>query len=232
MAADTKTYQAQFRISAVWAGQPGVQKAQRALGGLQRTAKAATTHFRGMTASVFKGMAAYGVASKAAAAFTNVLIKSVTAAEEAQLAHDELFTSVERMAKRYKSTAGKSVAEVTADIEESTQALIKASEQMEQTGHDAETLQKGWGKLAATGALDPQQILAQRDAFSDVLSYINGANATAEESAAPRRAMGGCDPARQPRAKQTDGPLHRGDRAREECHEAREKGRDLRRRGH
>ncbi len=75
MAGDTKTFQTQFRISAVWAGQPGVQKAQRALGGLQKTAKAATTHFRGMTASVFKGMAAYGVASKAASAFTDVLFQ-------------------------------------------------------------------------------------------------------------------------------------------------------------
>ena len=42
---------------------------------------------------------------------------------------------------------------------------------MEKTGHDAETLQKGSPQLAATGALDPKQILAQRDAFSDVFLH-------------------------------------------------------------
>ena len=74
------------------------------------------------------------------------------------------------------------MAEVTKIINESKEALIAASEEMEKTGHDAETLQKGFAKLAATGALDPEQILEQRQAFSDVLSYISGANASAEDS--------------------------------------------------
>jgi hypothetical protein len=180
--ADTKEFRTRFNIGAVWTGQKGVAQAQRSLGGLQKTAQQAHTHFRGMASSVFKGMVAYGMASKAVEGLTAVLFKSIAAASEAQEAHDELRVSIERMSKRYKNTMGKSVAETSKIVEESTQALIAASEAMEQTGHDAETLQKGWAKLAATGALDPKQILEQRDAFSDVLSYVAGANATAEES--------------------------------------------------
>jgi hypothetical protein len=178
-----KTFSTQFRIGAVWTGAKGVQQAQRALHGVAATAQRAHVRVRGMARSVFAGVASYNLAAKAVAGVTTALAKSFEAASEAQEVHDELSTSIERNAKRYKNTMGKSVAETTAIVRESTAALVAASEVMERSGHDAETLQKGWAKLAATGALDPKQILEQRDAFSDVLSYISGANATAEESA-------------------------------------------------
>jgi hypothetical protein len=181
MAAE-KVFKTQFKINAVWQGGPAVAAAQRSLGGVARAAQQVNTHMRGMTASVFKGMAAYGVASKAIDLFTEGLRKSVEAASDVQKAHDELGTALSRNAHRYKNVMGKSVAETTRIINESKEALIAASEEMEKTGHDAETLQKGFAKLAATGALDPKQILEQRQAFSDVLSYINGANASAEDS--------------------------------------------------
>ena len=178
-----KTFTTQFKIGAQWTGQKGVQQAQRSLGGLQRTAQRAAVHVKGMARSVFAGVASYDLLNKAIGGSIQVLEKSFAAASEAQEVHDELGLSIERNAKRYKNVMGKSVAETAKIVEESTQALIAASEEMESTGHDAETLQKGWAKLAATGALDPKQILEQRDAFSDVLSYMYGANATAEESA-------------------------------------------------
>ena len=178
-----KTFQTTFSIGTKWTGQEGIAQAQRSLGGLQKTAQRATVHVKGMARSAFAAIASYDLLSKAVGGSVRVLEKSFAAATEAQEAHDELGLSIERVSKRYKNTMGKSAVEVTRIVEESTQALIAASEVMEQTGHDAETLQKGFAKLAATGALDPKQILEQRDAFSDVLSYIAGANATAEESA-------------------------------------------------
>src|SRR5258707_11702911 len=124
--AATKTFQTQFRIGATWTGGPAVAKAQSSLGGLARHAQRATTHVRGMAASVFKGMAAYGLASKAISSFTEILAKSISAATEAQEAHDALRLSIARNAKNYRNLMGKSVQEVTASVEESTQALIKA----------------------------------------------------------------------------------------------------------
>ena len=159
MAAGTKTFQTQFRINAIWAGQPGVQKAQRALSGLSRTAGVARVKVQGLARGVAAGVGSIRLGERAIQGFTIALAKSFQAATEVQEAHDELGTTMERVAKRMKNTAGKSVAEVAAMVEESTQSLIAASEQMEKTGHDAETLQKGWAKLAATGALDPKQIL-------------------------------------------------------------------------
>ena len=53
---------------------------------------------------------------------------------------------------------------------------------MEKTGHDAETLQAGWDKMIGARALTPKQVQEQSKGFSDVLSYMYGANATQEES--------------------------------------------------
>ena len=183
MVAGTKTFLTQFLIGAKWTGGPGVQAARRQLGGLAKTVQTAGVHVKGMTRAVFGGVSAQRALEGAARHTIQVLLKSFAAASQVQEAHDELALSMERNATRYKSLMGKSATAVAASINESTLALIAASEQMEKTGHDAESLQIGFAKLAATGALDPKQILAQREAFSDVLSYISGANATAEESA-------------------------------------------------
>ena len=154
--AATKTFETSFRINAVWAGQKGVQQAQRQLGLLARTTQHVGVRVKGMARSVFAGVSAQRLLEKAVGGTIQVLEKSFAAANEAQKANDALGLSIERNAKRYKSTYGKSAAEVNAIVKESTQALIGLSEQMEKTGHDAETLQKGWAKLMATGALSTQ----------------------------------------------------------------------------
>jgi hypothetical protein len=122
MAAGNKVFETFFRIGAKWVGHAAVAAAKHELHGVATTAQTAAIKVRGMATAVFKGQTAYGLLSRAAGYATDVLLKSVNAASEAQQAHDDLGLSIERVSKRYKNTAGKSVSEVSAIVEESTQA--------------------------------------------------------------------------------------------------------------
>ena len=178
----SKTFETLFRINAKWIGGPGVAKAQAALQKTAASAQRVNVRLKGMATSVFAGAAAYGVLSRAVGGAINILQRSVTAAGDVQEAHDNLSLSMERNAKHYSGLAGKSIPEVNRIIAENVQMLIQQSEQMEKTGHDAETLQAGWDKMIGARALTPKQISEQRKGFSDILSYMYGANATQEES--------------------------------------------------
>ena len=179
-----KVFETLFKIHARWTGAPAVAQAQAGMGRVARAAHGASVRIRGMTGSVFRGVAAYDLLRRGVAAAFNVVGQSITAAREAQEAHDELALSIERNADRYTELAGKPAVDAARILEANTKALIAQSEQMEKTGHDAETLQAGWARLTGSLALSPAQMSQHRKGFSDILSRLYGANATREDAIA------------------------------------------------
>ena len=182
MAMSPKVFQTLFRITAQWKGQAAVAAAQAGMGRVGRAAQTATVKVKGLTGAVFRGNLAERAFSRALGLAVQGLTKSITAAEEAQEAHDDLGLAMERNARFYKELAGKSGPELNKILQANQDALIALAEKMEKTGHDAETLEAGWAKMLDAMAFSPEQMKLNAKAFSDVLSFMYGANATAEES--------------------------------------------------
>ena len=178
----SKTFETLFRLNAKWIGGPGVAKAQAALHRTAAVAQHVNVKVKGLGRAVFGGTTASNLFSRAVGKSVEILQRSVAAASDAQEAHDNLALSMERNTKFYSGLAGKTIPEVNRIIAENVEMLIKQSEQMEKTGHDAETLQAGWEKMIGARALSPEQVKEQAQGFSDMLSRLYGANATQEES--------------------------------------------------
>ena len=199
MAGDTKNFQTQFRIGAVWAGQRGVQQAQRALGGPREPPRRRTTHVRGMTACVFKGMAAYGLASKAVAGFTNVLFKT--------------FPRQRRRKRRTMSSASPSSEWRNITKALTAKALRRFPPLLRKARKPSLRPASKWSKRAMMpkrckrdGQSSRQPALSTRSKSSSKATRFRTCFPTSTARTPPRRkarrsaSVGGCDPARQPRA--------------------------------
>ena len=172
--ADTRTFTTQFKIGAAWTGQPGVAKAQTALGKLQRQA---TLTGRGMARGM--GAAAGGIAKVttalglAAAAYVAVRKaqelwqEGWKASEDAVKVQEALGVAAQRNAARYK-TSGKAISD----------AVSKVSEKVAAVGFDTEDATAGTTKLLES--MSPSQIAVFGTAFGDLTAKLKGATPGAE----------------------------------------------------
>lgn len=173
MATGTKTFQTQFKIGAVWTGQPAVAQAQRALGGVHQTAQKAHGSFLKMAAAAGAAFAALEIGRRVLSGLNTAFHASIDAALDVQKAHENLRNSVERNWSRWEHGAK--------TIDEVTQSLVGLAEANEKTGFDAENAEAGLSKLQDSMA--PERIKLFSQTFFDITAKLKGANASGEDFA-------------------------------------------------